>query len=214
MRRSVIVFLLGCAVSAACESNSRRAGSSAPESPSESQVESPAEPSLEPSPPSVPEGGAAPACCESAQMPGCSASSVAQCVCEDWQQQQCCAGDWTAFCQLTAEEKCGALPLCDPPPPPADGDIGAGKGACCRANETAGCSDPATEQCVCALLPDCCTLKWDFVCAQIVNEQRCEAGVRECVCQEWQQADCCDQQWTDFCSITAEAKCGAAPSCS
>jgi hypothetical protein len=84
---------------------------------------------------------------------------------------------------------------------------------CCAAHDGPGCGDPEIEACVCDILPDCCTGEWDFLCAQIVAEKRCEPGVRECVCNEWEQSTCCEQEWTDFCAITAEAKCGASPPC-
>jgi len=33
------------------------------------------------------------------------------------------------------------------------------------------------------------------------------------VCQDWQQTGCCDTEWTNFCTITAEQKCNAQYTC-
>lgn len=134
---------------------------------------------------------------------------VRKCVCEDWEQSDCCSGTWSTFCQVTAQEKCQAAPAC-PAAEPVGGD---GQGSCCEARNAPGCSDAAVEECVCALVPDCCSAQWDAVCVQLVNERFCEDGVRECVCEEWMQGDCCSDRWTSFCAITAEEKCGAGPSC-
>ena len=144
-------------------------------------------------------GGAGPMCCASAD---CQPEAVTQCLCVEWQQAACCDTQWDTFCQVTAEEKCSAEPC----------TAGVNqKGPCDEPGSVAGCNDPATEQCVCELLPDCCTDAWDAVCAQLVNEFHCQEGVRPCVCEEWEQATCCNTQWTDFCTITAEEKCGATP---
>jgi hypothetical protein len=154
------------------------------------------------------EGGAASECCESPGGPGCRSAAIDECVCEIWQQADCCSGEWNEFCQITASEKCKGPAVCA-----RDGGTAAVRGACCAAHEGSGCDDPDVEACVCDLLPDCCSGNWDFLCAQIVAEKRCEPGVRECVCEEWEQMTCCEEQWTAFCGITAEAKCGASPRC-
>jgi hypothetical protein len=123
----------------------------------------------------------------------------------------CCSGDWTTFCQATAEEKCNAQ-HCLPPPPPGDGGT-IQKGACCAPHSSGGCADAAIEKCICGMLEDCCTTAWDSICVQLVREKHCEDGVRTCVCDTWQQPDCCNVQWTNICGIVAEDKCGAQPSC-
>jgi hypothetical protein len=149
-------------------------------------------------------------CCKTAD---CQPDAVKTCVCTTWQQDQCCTGPWDTFCQTTAEEKCQAehCGTDTSPPTPDGGQIV--KGACCAVHNTPGCADAPTEQCICALLPDCCTKTWDSVCVQLVREKHCEDGVRTCVCTTWQQSSCCDTEWNDACALVAENKCGAQPSC-
>jgi hypothetical protein len=154
-------------------------------------------------------GGAGTDCCTAKS---CQTDAVQACVCTQWQQADCCSGEWTTFCQTTAEQKCQAR-HCLPDPTPTDDGGTIEKGACCATHSTGGCADMAVETCICALLPDCCSKAWDSVCVQLVREKHCEDGVRKCVCETWQQASCCDTQWTDVCGIVAEDKCGAAPSC-
>lgn len=151
-------------------------------------------------------------CCDTSEPAGC--ADVRSCVCNDWQQQDCCS-QWSTFCEVTAEQKCGAAPGCAdlPATSSTSGDGGADKGACCTAHDTPGCADPSIEQCICGLLPDCCTLKWDATCVQLVNEKHCESGVRTCVCDTWQQGTCCTTEWTSFCQTVAEEKCMALPGC-
>lgn len=152
-------------------------------------------------------GGAAGAgghCCATKD---CQPTAVQTCVCTDWHQGQCCTGAWDAICQTTAEQKCNA-PHCA-----VDPGVDPSKGACCATHASGGCADGATEQCVCGLLPDCCSKAWDAVCVQLVRERHCEPGVRDCVCKTWEQSTCCDSSWTNTCHLVAEDKCGAKPSC-
>lgn len=153
------------------------------------------------------DSGSTSACCGERE---CQPEAVSRCVCEEWEQADCCGAQWDTFCQVTAEEKCEAK-RCSTDP--LSGDAGTKKGVCCQAGTEAGCSDPSVEECICALVPDCCTDKWDAICAQLVREKHCEPGVRQCVCEEWQQANCCEAAWTGFCAITAEEKCSAEPEC-
>jgi hypothetical protein len=152
--------------------------------------------------------GGAPCCADK----GCQPEAVQTCVCTTWNQSQCCSGTWDIFCQATAEEKCQA-PHCTVPPPTGDADAGGPQGSCCATHATSGCSDPAIQSCVCGLLADCCTNGWDDVCVQLVAEEHCATGVRDCVCTTWQQSSCCDTAWTDECRIVAEQKCGAPATC-
>lgn len=134
---------------------------------------------------------------------------IESCVCEDWQQDACCSEEWDTFCQVTAEQKCGATVNCAAT---TDGGPGS-KGACCAAHAEPGCSEPEVESCICDLLPDCCTDSWDALCVQLYNEQHCGDGVRECVCKDWELDRCCTESWTTLCALTAEEKCGGTPSC-
>jgi hypothetical protein len=84
---------------------------------------------------------------------------------------------------------------------------------CCEAHAGAGCGDPALEACVCELRPECCSERWDETCVRLLDEKHCEPGVRECLCGDWQQSQCCEGVWDTFCRITAEEKCAARPSC-
>jgi hypothetical protein len=91
-------------------------------------------------------------------------------------------------------------------------------GPCCETHEGPGCQDRATAECVCAMIPSCCTDNWDEACAIMVMQKHCEAGVRSCVCgsepDEWQlQAQCCSGEWPALCESTAVQKCGAKESC-
>jgi hypothetical protein len=134
--------------------------------------------------------------------------NVRACVCTDWQQAQCCDDGWGTFCEITAEQKCGATPACGGSTPPATPT-----NACCQESTSPGCADDAVEQCVCDLLPDCCTAAWDTYCVQLVREQHCSEGVRTCACEDWEQSGCCDTRWDDFCTIVAVQKCGSTVTC-
>jgi hypothetical protein len=91
-------------------------------------------------------------------------------------------------------------------------------GGCCEEHEEPGCDDAETQACVCERLPDCCTATWDLPCTLIVIQKYCEPGVRECVCGPasdggWEQTQCCETEWTNFCDETAIIKCGAKAGC-
>ncbi len=92
-----------------------------------------------------------------------------------------------------------------------------GSGGCCEEHAEPGCEDLETQTCVCDKLPECCTDTWDLPCVLIVEQKYCEPGVRECVCGDapdgWEQTQCCETQWTNFCNETAIIKCGARASC-
>ncbi|MBN1655930.1 MAG: hypothetical protein JXA30_19340 [Deltaproteobacteria bacterium] len=93
-----------------------------------------------------------------------------------------------------------------------------GAGSCCEVHAEPGCNDAQTQSCVCEKLPDCCTNTWDLPCTLIVIQKYCEPGIRECVCGPaanggWEQTQCCEVDWTDFCKETAIIKCGAKAGC-
>jgi hypothetical protein len=46
-------------------------------------------------------------------------------------------------------------------------------GCCEMHSNPAGCNDPDIEACVCALLPQCCTIEWDSYCIQLVAALGC-----------------------------------------
>jgi hypothetical protein len=96
-------------------------------------------------------------------------------------------------------------------PAPDGGE--ATKGLCCYAHSTPGCADPAVEQCVCSMLPECCSKAWGPACEQFIREERCEPDVRGCVCQAWKVATCCDTEWTQACTTSAIERCNANPIC-
>jgi hypothetical protein len=159
---------------------------------------------------SVADGG----CCQAAD---CQPNDVKTCVCTQWGQSQCCgdAGTWDVICQTTAEEKCNAakcITMTGPPPGPTPDGGELIKGACCATHATAGCNDKAIEQCICALVPDCCAKQWDDPCAQLVREQHCAPTVRDCVCNTW-EPDCCNNAWTNSCNLVATGQCHATSVC-
>lgn len=96
-----------------------------------------------------------------------------------------------------------------------DGGLVESRG-CCEPHAGAGCEDRAIEACVCApdVLPDCCTKGWDVFCVEVVRQRYCDPGIRQCVCEQWQQEGCCSVKWTDtFCELTAELKCSSVVGC-
>ena len=114
-------------------------------------------------------------------------------------------------------------PIAGGPSTPAAGSGGAdapaliGVGSCCTAHDTPGCGNADLQVCVCEQLPSCCTDKWDAACTFIVTQKHCQPGIRECVCgsasDQWGQAQCCAQRWSNTCDEVAETKCGAEPGC-
>ncbi len=61
-------------------------------------------------------------------------------------------GDGDADCDDVLD--CQAFPGCD-----------YGDGDCCTDNGDPGCENELGEDCVCAIDPFCCTVEWDFICA-------------------------------------------------
>jgi len=91
-------------------------------------------------------------------------------------------------------------------------------GPCCEAHDGPGCQDQATAECVCSVIPSCCTDRWEEACAIMVTQKHCEAGIRDCVCgdgaDQWQlDSQCCMGDWSALCQSTAVQKCVAKDSC-
>ena len=99
-------------------------------------------------------------CCEAHEQPGCDDPAIEACVCDTQKgDPTCCNEAWDLFCMTLVDLlSCGTCKT---------------KGPCCSDNGTEGCDDPSIEACVCAELPDCCDLKWDFVCAELVSILDC-----------------------------------------
>jgi len=92
-------------------------------------------------------------------------------------------------------------------------------GACSEPSSAPGCDDPAVEACVCDLAPQCCTVKWGGVCAQLAVGQCADVAVspsedpatRACVCA--QAPECCDT-WKPICDELAHERCDGRGDCS
>ena len=119
---------------------------------------------------------------------GCADEAVESCVCAAF--PHCCAIGWDTDCVKQAVNYCAPPATHEPPPPTTDpappstppasdppvyeGPKGT-LGPCCEANaDAAGCDEPVTEQCVCDLLGECCTARWDERCAAVAL-QVCDA---------------------------------------
>lgn len=93
-----------------------------------------------------------------------------------------------------------------------DSDANAEPRPCCDAHGGRGCEEPETEACICALVPECCSMEWLPGCAQLVSEQLCDQEVRDCVCLEagYGQSSCCENGgWNVSCAALAELNCYA-----
>lgn len=147
-------------------------------------------------------------CCLLGNGAGCLEDPIEECVCA--QLPDCCTTQWGDECVAGVELLgCG---VCGVPP----------KEACCEAHMSGGCVDPAIEQCVCGLAPDCCNA-WTPECVEIVELGgcgMCEGGdkgqccvenqtpgcmtpeVEACVCA--QDPFCCEEQWDLQCADEVE----------
>lgn len=101
----------------------------------------------------LPPGGA---CCEAQSGPGCSNTSVRDCVCAGL--PECCSQGWDIVCASFVEStKCGSC-----------------QSNCCESRATqGGCTDPKIQQCVCALDNGCCNRAWDSFC--VILAEQCDA---------------------------------------
>ncbi len=97
-------------------------------------------------------------CCQANGTAGCTDQACCEVVCAN--DPDCCEPfrGWDGLCVSQAESLCGTL--CSGNACPGDGD-------CCQANGTAGCTDQACCDAVCAVDPDCCESfhGWDGLCA-------------------------------------------------
>jgi|LNFM01.1.fsa_nt_gb hypothetical protein len=104
-----------------------------------------------------------------------------------------------------------------------------GGGACCDAQDVAGCGDAGIEACVCAEEPFCCDVQWDVVCtvqSVLLGCTTCpgiggggdccaahgnpgcdDDQVEQCVCNE--DYVCCVDAWDDICVGIAMDACAA-----
>jgi hypothetical protein len=104
-----------------------------------------------------------------------------------------------------------------------------GGGACCDAQDGAGCGDASIEACVCADEPFCCDVQWDVVCtvqSVLLGCTTCpgiggggdccaahgnpgcdDDQVEQCVCN--QDYVCCVDPWDDICVGIAMDACAA-----
>jgi hypothetical protein len=89
---------------------------------------------------------------------------------------ECCSGVWDQRCadEAANPDNCGSSCSCPP------------KGACCAANQTAGCNVAPCEACVCAFDAQCCSDVWDEFCA---GEAATECAA-ECRCVGDCNGDC------------------------
>jgi hypothetical protein len=92
-------------------------------------------------------------CCAAGNAPGCDDAECESQVCDV--DAFCCSDQWDMFCSNQATGICA---IC-----------GAGRGDCCEANATAGCSDDACVSLMCGFqgaAPECCGAgPWDQACA-------------------------------------------------
>lgn len=100
------------------------------------------------------------ACCEATAAMGCLDLEIEACVCAS--DPYCCDFAWDNHCVAAiAEYECGGC------------TYALGEGDCCEASDDLGCNDQAVQDCVCASDPQCCTERWDDVCAAAVEAFGC-----------------------------------------
>lgn len=192
-----------------------------------------------------------PRCCVEGWAAECAGIAAAQCgaccgdgVCNDGEGCERCPIDCfrecppacgNTFCQpgetcLNCEADCGVCPeICgDGTCIPSETcgtcveDCGACDGACCLANDSIGCQNPAVQACVCSFNPDCCTVVWSESCA--LDARQCggcnndccapangpgcfDLEITACVCGE--RPSCCTQAWDVVCAEIAASTCAA-----
>ncbi len=103
------------------------------------------------------------------------------------------------------------------------GHVHVGTEACCVEHASPGCSDPAVEECVCALNALCCAEEWNDACVALARADNelahcgnckgscCESKttpgcddpqVEACVCEG--SAECCTTAWDSLCVSVLE----------
>ncbi|HET6582956.1 MAG TPA: hypothetical protein VFG69_05910 [Nannocystaceae bacterium] len=101
-------------------------------------------------------------CCAPESGPGCGDEATESCVCA--LDPYCCEQAWDESCVNTA--LLSGCSVCPTVRDPEQMD-------CCTPNVTAGCTDVALQDCVCALDPYCCEQAWDQVCVDKVADLDC-----------------------------------------
>lgn len=159
--------------------------------------------------------GTNPASCYTVHnTPGCNEELCCQRVCE--YDDFCCLVRWDSLCVVYASAQCGSNGACVP-----------GAGSCTTTHSTPGCdSPPSCCSLVCAIVPDCCVVAWDFVCVDTAFQvcQNCgnpqagscydshgNAGCSDVTCcQQVCDSDpfCCTIGWDGACANLAFAICG------
>lgn len=145
-------------------------------------------------------------CCSASEDPGCLEDEISACVCAS--DPYCCMVAWDQVCvDLIAEHGCG--------------DCTNGLPDCCIVDDTPGCDDAATQDCVCASDAFCCETAWDELCTSEVETFGCgscslekqqpsddcclpsmepgciDPAVSDCVCQV--DPYCCESIWDPMC---------------
>jgi hypothetical protein len=166
-------------------------------------------------------GGGGSTCCTAQQTPGCDDTACQDLICA--QDSFCCNNTWDQVCADAAIAQCevcgggGGNPACP------------GTNDCCVASPdgTAGCSDEACCNAVCAADSFCCSTQWDAICAsQAVGLCGCVVtcpesdhdcyteGIPGCTdvdcCALVCSADsfCCSTAWDGLCVSQAFSFCG------
>jgi len=160
-------------------------------------------------------------CCEAHPTAGCEDPACCDAVCDVF--QDCCENAWGPGCAQTAFDVCGEH---------CEEEVCAdATGSCCEAHPTPGCEDSACCDAVCDVFQDCCEDDWSPGCAQTAfdvcgehcEEEVCADATGSCceahptpgcedpaccdaVCDVFQ--DCCRDDWSAGCALTAESVCG------
>lgn len=136
-------------------------------------------------------GGGPSNCCAEHLTPGCDDTACETAVCDE--DPVCCDTSWDLTCVDAAVALCGTL-------------CGVND-ECCTAHATPGCGDPACQEDVCKFDPECCTVAWDQVCADVAQ--------RLCPARCGIAGDCCMAHLGSGCNngTCAEAVCDVDPSC-
>eukprot|EP01095_Lingulamoeba_sp_RSL-Kostka_P000465 TRINITY_DN1074_c0_g1_i1.p1 TRINITY_DN1074_c0_g1~~TRINITY_DN1074_c0_g1_i1.p1 ORF type:complete len:566 (-),score=197.66 TRINITY_DN1074_c0_g1_i1:158-1855(-) len=97
-------------------------------------------------------------CCSFNNTPGCSDSSIEDCVCS--YDSFCCEYQWDQVCVYDVEDyNCASC--------------SSQVSDCCESHESAGCSDLVIESCVCDFDSYCCENEWDAFCKSDIYEFNC-----------------------------------------
>ena len=155
-------------------------------------------------------------CIEVHPTPGCNSLDCCTTVCSI--DPSCCGlGGWDGACVVTANQFCVGYPGA------------AASGSCYEAQDNPNCDSAACCAAVCAFDPFCCSVRWDFTCAQLAGFA-CPGTPGECgsptagscyaphptgACDEPSccnavcaiDPSCCASAWDSICVIVAEKVC-------